>query len=73
MSMSIDKKVGDKIIVTIKSIQNGTHFDQLDADVALKIGNKYTIEKIEPHDFHTNVWVKEVPGIRFNSVMFDDL
>lgn len=73
MSMSIDKKKGDKVIVTTQSIQNGTMFDQLEADAYLKIGKKYTIEKIEPHDFHTNVWVKEVPGIRFNSVLFDDL
>lgn len=72
MSMSIDKKHGDKIKVTAETIKNGTLFDQLDAPL-LKIGEKYTIDAINRDDFSTDVWIKEVPGIRFNSVMFDDL
>lgn len=38
----------------------------------LKVGEIYTVERTDPHDFYTYVFLKEVPGVAFNSVLFDE-
>jgi hypothetical protein len=39
----------------------------------LKIGEIYTIEKTIVHSFITVVYLQEMPGVKFNSVLFINL
>lgn len=39
----------------------------------LVIGKEYTVEKTEVHNWHTDVFLQEVPDIAFNSVSFEDV
>jgi hypothetical protein len=42
-----------------------------DAEKYLKIGNVYTVEQTVEHSWHTKVYLKELPGKKFNSVQFE--
>ena len=37
----------------------------------LTLGETYTVEHTEIHDWHTDVFLEERPGIGFNSALFD--
>lgn len=37
----------------------------------LKLGEKYTVDKTDPGDWSTRVYLREVPGVAFNSVLFE--
>ena len=37
----------------------------------LKIGEIYTVERVEVHTMHTKIFLKEHPNIEFNSVWFE--
>lgn len=37
----------------------------------LKVGNEYTIEEVDIHSWHTNVYLEGFPGLPFNSVHFE--
>lgn len=39
----------------------------------LKLGKTYTVERIEEHSWHTKVFLKEFPGVEFNSVWFEEV
>ena len=39
----------------------------------LKLGDTYTVERIEEHSWHTKVFLKEFPGVEFNSVWFEEV
>lgn len=39
----------------------------------LEVGKEYTLCDVEIHSWHTLVWVAEIPGIEFNSVLFEEL
>ncbi len=39
----------------------------------LNLGEVYTIEKIEVHSWHTKVFLKEFPGVEFNSAWFEEV
>lgn len=36
----------------------------------LKVGETYTVDRVEVHSWHTKVWLKELPNKVFNSVHF---
>lgn len=36
----------------------------------LEVGKTYTVDRTEIHSWHTDVYLEEVPDVRFNSVMF---
>ena len=38
----------------------------------LIVGNTYTMVDIEVHSWHTLVWLKEFPGVEFNSSCFEE-
>lgn len=44
-----------------------------DAIKLLKPNTTYTVDYVEDHGWSSVVCVKEVPGVRFNGVFFDDL
>lgn len=50
---------------------NGYESDQKLAKKHLTLGKSYTIERIEAEDFNTKVWLKILPEIYFNSVLFE--
>lgn len=35
-------------------------------------GESYTIDRIETHNWHTKIYLKEFPGKKFNSVCFSE-
>jgi hypothetical protein len=39
----------------------------------LTVGGEYTIERTDVGQSYTTVWLKELPGERFNSVFFNDI
>jgi hypothetical protein len=40
------------------------------AKLYLKVGKKYTLDNVEVHSYYTKIYLKEFPGIPFNSVHF---
>lgn len=38
----------------------------------LVAGDVYTVESTDVGDFHTDVFLRERPGVAFNSVMFEE-
>lgn len=73
MSMNIQVEIGTKIKVTEDSIGNGYSSVEEKAREHLEIGGIYTIEDISIENWYTDVWVKEIPGVCFNSVSFEDI
>lgn len=70
--MDIYAKEGDLVIVTEKSAKSGLEEDVANVGKHLKIGKVYTVERTEVGGWCTDVILKEVPGVRFNSVNFVD-
>jgi hypothetical protein len=59
---------GDKLRhIQIAALGSG----QKAAKKYLKLGNEYTEEKIEIHNWHTKIWLKEFPNIEFNTCQFE--
>lgn len=50
----------------------GYDHDQKHARQHLNVGNIYTVESTDVGDWSTRICLQEVPGQRFNSVMFAD-
>lgn len=68
--MNIYSKHGDK--VRLDGLY-GLNFDKNWANKHLTIGDIYTVDHTEVHSFSTKVFLVEVPGISFNSVLFSDV
>ena len=51
---------------------SGYSGDQERARKHLKVGATYTVERTEIHSWSTSVYLKEVPGVGFNSVHFKE-
>jgi hypothetical protein len=58
--------------VKVDNLSGGYPHHQEVAKKHLSIGNIYTIEETEVDNWHTDVYLKEFPGIAFNSVFFED-
>jgi hypothetical protein len=73
--MNIYAKEGTKVKVLFdeKGIMNGTDSDKEHAEQHLKALNRYTIDHTEVSSWHTRVFLKEIPGIPFNSVHFEEM
>jgi len=70
MSMTITAGPGDKVMLA--RTKCGRDADKVKVKKHLEFGKAYTIERVVVSRFHTDVWLKEVPGVQFNSVFFDD-
>lgn len=68
--MNIYAEPGTKVIFTG---EGGYEVENKQANELLTKGETYTIEHIEVGDWNTEVWLKEVEGYSFNSVLFDDV
>ena len=67
--MNIRAKQGDK--VRYCNFNCGRISDLAECDRYLYRGCVYTVERTVVHGFHTEVFLQEVEGIGFNSVMFE--
>jgi hypothetical protein len=70
MSMNIHAKPGTKVVFA--NPNNGNYHSQETARTYLEPGKVYTVARCDVEDWFTDVFLEEVPGIAFNSVMFDD-
>lgn len=43
------------------------------AEKHLEVGEEYIIERTDVDSYHTDVYLKEIPGVKFNSVFFSDI
>ena len=67
--MDIYAKKGTKIKFT--NPNNGRAHDQETAKKHLTVGHDYTVKATDVSDWHTDVFIKEIPGVAFNVVMFE--
>ncbi|PJA86750.1 MAG: hypothetical protein CO141_03215 [Candidatus Moranbacteria bacterium CG_4_9_14_3_um_filter_42_9] len=72
--MNIYALEGFRIIVKAEagSVVGGTEADKKQVKKYLKIGKIYTVAKTKVHNCHTDVHLKEVPGVKLNSTNFVD-
>ena len=70
-SMNIYALEGDR--VRFSNENAGTENDQFLAEHYLQLNDIYTVDYAEVGNSHTNVYLKEVPGFSFNSVIFTDV
>ena len=73
MSMNIYAKEGHEVIVTRESSKNGYSGDKEQVKKLLSKSKVYTVEGTEVGGGSTRVFLKEFPGIPFNSVNFEDV
>jgi hypothetical protein len=50
--------------------RNGYDPDKARFERYLKFGQTYTVDRFEIEGWVTNVWLKEIPDVMFNSVQF---
>lgn len=70
--MDIYAKKGHKVIVTEQGMRNGWKSDEENVAKHLKVDGIYTVERTEVSSWSTAVYLQEIPGVRFNSVHFED-
>ena len=71
--MNIFALPGHKVKVTEETIKYGHDDDQEIVKKYLEIGKEYEISYTEVYGFHTDVYLREFPEIRFNSANFEDV
>ena len=67
--MNIYAETGDKVVFSNPNA--GYNGDQEMCKKYLEVGKVYTVEFTEVYSCSTDVCLEEVPGISFNSVMFE--
>jgi len=70
--MNIHAKEGDKIIVTEKTIKNGSDTERSRAEKYIEVGKIYTVDSIVVMAWTSRVFLKELPKLMFNTVLFKD-
>lgn len=69
--MRIDAPEGTKVRWAFH--EAGYPNDQVHAAKHLKFSNTYTVDETVIHTWSTDVYLKEVPGVAFNSVIFAEV
>lgn len=59
--------------VKCTTLSAGYDYHKKIAETYLEIGKEYVVEKTIVDSFHTDVFLQEFPGIKFNSVFFEDV
>lgn len=70
MSINVRASPGTKVIFS--NPDAGYVIDQENAREHLKVGKKYTVAYTRVRSWHTDVFLKEVDGVSFNSVLFEE-
>ena len=68
--MNIYAKKRGKIIVTEETIKNGSDTDRRRAEKYLTVGKIYTVDCIVVMAWSSKVFIKELPKLPFNTVLF---
>lgn len=69
IGMNIYATPGSKVVFAFP--KNGySHHQEIAKQ--LKVGETYTVKETRVYAWHTDVFLEEVPGIPFNSVLFKD-
>lgn len=71
--MNIYALKGHRVKVTQITAKRGYSKNRLDVQEYLTVGKIYTVERTEVDSFHTDVYLKEIPSVCFNSVNFVDV
>lgn len=72
MSLNIDKTIrGDAI--RYANCNNGLKQDRIKCDRWLILGDVYYISEMTVYSWNTDIELMGIPGVRFNSVMFDNI
>ena len=69
--MNIYALEGHKI--KCETLSGGYDYHKKIAEQYLTVGSEYTTEKTEVDSWHTDVFLKEFPNVKFNSVFFEDV
>ena len=69
--MNIFAIEGHKVMCS--TLDAGYDYHKEVAEKYLEVGNEYTVEKTYVSGYHTDVYLKEIPNIKFNSVFFEDV
>jgi len=69
--MNIYAENGDKVVCS--TFDAGYKHEQQIAAKYLVIGKEYTIDQTVVDNWHTDVYLQEFPGVKFNSVFFEDV
>ena len=71
LKMNIYTKKGKKVIYC--NPDNGYLHNQKDCQKHLIFNQVYTVDHTEVGSCHTDVYLKEIPDVPFNSVMFENV
>ena len=69
--MNINAREGTKIVYC--NPENGMPHDQKKAEKHLILNHEYSVDYTLPGDFSSKVCLREIDGIWFNTVMFDEV
>lgn len=69
--MSLDTKPGDKVL--FDKPNQGYEHDTERATNHLTVGDQYTVEHLEVAKWSSEVFFKEVPGVGFNTIHFQNV
>lgn len=58
--------------VRCENLSAGYDHDRETAKKYLEVGKEYTVEQTKVDSWHTDVWLREFPDVKFNSVFFED-
>lgn len=67
-TMNIDSPEGTKVKTTVNLLENGLEYDKRIAKAYLDPGKVYTVDYTVVGSSCTDVYLKEFPGVMFNSV-----
>ena len=55
------------------TLSAGYSYHQEIAEKHLEIEKEYTVDKTDVDSYHTDVYLQEIPNVKFNSVFFEDV
>lgn len=70
--MNIYALEGHKVVCN-DNLDTGYTQDSIRAKYHLEVGKVYTVECTEVTNWHTDVWLVEIPNKSFNSIYFEDV
>ena len=68
--MNVYAHKGDQVVFLG---ENGYELELTQAHKFLKTGKVYTVLRTEVYEWHSYVWLQEIPQVPFNTVQFEDL
>lgn len=69
--MNIYAEEGDKVICS--TLNAGYDSDQRKAEAHLVLNQVYTVSCTIVHNWSTDVYLQEIPDVKFDSVFFEDV